>query len=186
MNGVIKMILTDWIRRPREVREADNYTDAIVQLLLNQATTTVDADVSATGALEAASGLVGRSFASASIEGASPLITAALTPAVMGFIGRGLIRAGQVVYALDTSAGALDLIPAQSWDISGGPNPRTWIYKLQLPGPSAVMTQTLPSAGVLDFRYAVNPNRPHVGISPVSKRRNRCAPCRQHELGACR
>ena len=163
------MNVTDWIRRkPREIREADNFTDAIVQLLIERAQNPTDADVSATGALEAASGIIGRAFASASIEGATPMITAALTPDVMTYIGRGLIRAGEVVYALDTSAGALDLIPAHSWDIEGGPNPRTWRYHLQLPGPSGDMAQELPNDGVLHFKYAVNPNRPHVGLSPVS------------------
>ena len=162
------MNLTDWIRKPREVREAANFTDAIIQLLIDRAQNPVDADVSATGALEVASGIVGRAFASCTIEDTTPMIAAALTPDIMGYIGRTLIRAGECALAIDTSMGGIDLIAAHSWDISGSPNPRTWRYHLQLPGPSGDMAQTLPYDGVVHIRYAVNPQRAHVGISPVS------------------
>ena len=158
----------NWRFWDREQREADNYTDAVVQLLVELAQGDIEPEIAATGSLEAAAGVVGRAFSSATIEGASPMITAALTPSVMGYIGRGLIRAGEVCFAIDTSAGALDLLQAHSWDIEGRPNPRTWRYHLQLPGPSGDMQQELPASGVVHIRYAVNPNRAHVGISPVS------------------
>ena len=50
-----------------------------------------------TGAVEAASALVGRAFASATLNPAMP----AVTPAILGIIGREIIRRGECVFAID-------------------------------------------------------------------------------------
>ena len=114
------MNVAEWIRGKRpETREIENYSDAIVALLLERAQGPTEAKVSGTGALEAASGIVGRAFASASVGGAPPLIVDALTPDVLMFIGRAFLRAGESVFAIDTSMGMVDLLPAHTWDIQG-------------------------------------------------------------------
>ena len=74
----------------------------------------------ATGSLEACVGAVGRAFLSADVGGRES-VTAALTPDVMQTIGRGLLRAGQVLYLIDLGSGRLRLIPVDSWDIHGRP-----------------------------------------------------------------
>ena len=54
-----------WPWQRRETRADSSYTDALVQVLLAQATGETTAFPGATAALEACAGLVGRAFASA-------------------------------------------------------------------------------------------------------------------------
>ena len=84
-------------------------------------------------------------------------------------IGRSLIRHGEVVFLIDTQGGRLRLIPAETHDVEGGPDPLTWEYRLTLGGPSRTMThEFVPAASVLHFRYASDPSTPFRGNSPIS------------------
>ena len=108
--------------------------------------------ISETGALESAAGLVGRAFMAAEVSG-DPMYTAALTPQVMELIGRSLLRRGDSVFYLDTSAG-LTLLPAQTHSIAGGPMPSGWVYDVTLAGPGELKTlRPVQAEGVLHFRY---------------------------------
>ena len=84
-------------------------------------------------------GVVGRSFASAEASG-RPGVVEALTPDCLEMVGRGLVRHGEVVFMIDTSAGMLKLLPAQSWDVDGDPDPDSWEYRITLGGPSRTFT----------------------------------------------
>ena len=91
----------------------------------------------------------------------------ALTPDCLEMVGRGLVRHGEVVFMIDTSAG-LKLLSAQSWDVDGDPDPDSWEYRLTLGGPSRTFTHNhVPAASVLHFRYAADPSRPWRGNSPM-------------------
>ena len=118
-------------------------------------------------ALEAAAGIVGRSFAVASIQAASELVRDALPPELLALIGRSLIRRGQLVLDISTAGGRLALLPAASWDIQGGPEPSSWSYRLELGGPSGSVTRREPSEGVVDLRYATDPSTPWRGLGPL-------------------
>ena len=85
----------------------------------------------ATAALEACAGTVGRGFAASEVAGPDTL-TSALTPGCLELVGRSLIRTGEVVFLIDTQAGKLRLIPAETHDVEGGPYPETWEYRLTL------------------------------------------------------
>ena len=62
----------------------------------------------------------------------------------------------------------LRLVPAESHDVSGGPFPEEWEYRLTLGGPSKTMThEFVPAQSVLHFRYAADPARPWRGNGPV-------------------
>ena len=150
-----------------ETRES-SYTDALVSALQRnaQGRTANPAAPTATAALETCVGLVGRAFAAAEVGGPEN-IASALTPALMTMIGRSLIRRGEIVFAIDTSSGRLQLFPAQSHNVAGGHNPDTWEYELTLPGPSETMTLSLPAESVLHLRYAVDPELPYRGIGPL-------------------
>ena len=112
-------------------------------------------------------GVVGRSFASAEASG-RPGVVEALTPDCLEMVGRGLVRHGEVVFMIDTSAGMLKLLPAQSWDVDGDPDPDSWEYRITLGGPSRTFTHDhVPAASVLHFRYAADPARPWRGNSPM-------------------
>ena len=172
------MRLTDWIRGAQgrsgapallETRDTGSgYSDALVALLINQARgNPTIADIDTSGAVELAAGVIGRAFASAQVDAISEIIKDALTPSVLAHIGRMLIRAGECVYAIDTSGGSLALLPASTWDIQGGVLPESWEYRMSIGAPNGTAEITLPYSGVVHVRYAYSPERAWVGLSPM-------------------
>ena len=146
----------------------ESATDAIVSALISQAGgSSVPPSVEALGAVEAASGLWSRAFASATVE-PQTAATIALTPSVMApAIGRGLAVRGEVVFEVEVN-GAVILTQAASWKVAGGTRPETWRYAVELPLPSGkVSKRTLPAESVLHLRYATRPSKPWAGISPL-------------------
>ena len=122
----------------------------------------------ATAALEACAGTVGRGFAASEVSGPDSL-TQALTPSIMEMIGRSLIRTGELVLLIDTTAGKLRLIPAETHDVEGGPFPEEWEYRLTLGGPSRTITYDfVPAQSVLHFKYAADPSTPWRGNGPIA------------------
>ena len=146
---------------------ADSYTDAVIAGLLSRAQGKTLAVPSATAALEACAGTVGRGFAASEVSGPDPL-TSALTPGVLALIGRSLIRHGEVVFLIDTQAGKLRLIPAETHDVEGGPFPEEWEYRITLGGPSKTLTKEfVPAQSILHFRYSVESSSPWRGNGPI-------------------
>ena len=139
-------------------------TDLAVDTLISRATGGAS-DIASTAAVETAAGLWGRAFASATVE-PDTRQTAAITPAVLEMIGRQLIRRGEVVFQIVVSGGAVVLLPAASFTVTGGPE--SWDYEIHVSGPSQSFTRQLPAASVLHFRYATDPKEPWRGRSPVS------------------
>ena len=125
-----------------EDRLRTGFTDLFVNQLLAQAGGNVYADVCNTAAAELCSGLWGRAFASAELSPAIPRNRA-------GHAGKhrqSLDSRGEYLWgAIDVENGGLRLIQAYSWDITGGADPRSWHYSLELPGPSG--NETGPSGG---------------------------------------
>ena len=145
----------------------DSYTDTLIAALVSRAQGKSLAVPSATGALEACAGTVGRGFAACEVTGPESL-TRALTPGILEMIGRSPIRTGELVLLIDTQAGRLRLVPAETHDVEGGPFPEEWEYTLTLGGPSKTVTYDfVPAASVLHFRYAADPSRPWRGNGPV-------------------
>ena len=73
-----------------------------------------------------------------------------------------------MVFLIDTQAGKLRLIPAETHDVEGGPFPEEWEYRLTLGGPSRTVTYDfVPAASVLHFRYAADASTPCRGNGPV-------------------
>ena len=155
-----------WPFRRRETRSG-TYTDALVSTIIDQANGSQSVSEAATGALETAAGLVGRAFASATVEGPDQ-VAEALTPAVMNLIGRSLIRLGDLVFLIEVRRGRLMLYPVESWDVYGGHDPDGWLYRLNLAGPTTHTTmERVPAARILHLRYSVHPRRPWEGIGPI-------------------
>ena len=151
-----------------EVRAVD-YTDSLVALLVNRATGNIGtADQYATAAMEACAGMAGRGFAVAEVVADSPTVADSITPDTLELIGRSLMRGGEIVFYIDTSSGEVDLLPAQSHDVMGGPNPMSWRYNVTLSGPSRTQSYTnLSAETVLHFRYAAHRTTPWRGQSPL-------------------
>ena len=149
-----------------EVRES-SYTSALVASIARSASGSSVPAASATGALEACSGLVARCFAAAQVSG-PPHLTRALTPHVLSMIGRALVRSGEILFAIDTEDGHFSLLPCSSFDITGGAHPGSYRYRLTVSGPTQILTlHPVPYAGVVHIRYQSDPARPYRGIGPI-------------------
>lgn len=156
-----------WGRRPAEKR-ASGYTDLVIAGRLARAKGTAGVNVNATAALEIAAGTISRAFASAGVTGNKRMI-APLGPAFLAQVGRQLIRRGEALYAIRVTDGGdrVILLPAGSWDVTGGADPLTWRYRLDLYGPSSNETLNIAGVDVLHFRYAYDPARPECGVGPL-------------------
>ena len=139
----------------RSEARASSHTDALVSAILQAATGTATADAHRHAALETAAVFYQSAFAAARVD-ADARITAALTPSVLALIVRNLIRHGESLHVIDvTDAGQLALVPVGSHDVRGPAREADWWYRADVWGPSGSHTRTVPSAGVLHFRYAV-------------------------------
>ena len=158
--------------RQRAEHRESVYTDSIIASILANASGKTIAAPSATGALEASAGMVARCFSLATVE-APAYAQRALSPLLLSSIGRSMVRAGEIVFAIDVSAdGELRLLPAQDWDLDGDADPASWVYRLTLAGPSRFTSRSnVPAAGVVHVRHQVDPDRFWKGIGPLQSAR---------------
>ena len=106
------MKLWGWWKEDR----ASDYTNELVSLIQQRASGK-SAKATATGAIEACAGVLSRAFAAAKVDG-PPMITRALTPAMLAIIGRSpMIRQGEIVLAIDVGPDGVELHPASDWDV---------------------------------------------------------------------
>ena len=118
-------------------------------------------------AIEIAAGVWQRGMSTAEV---SPMNgrTSALSPSVLGFIGRYLLLRGEVLFEIGVTGGQITLTPAQSWTVTGDINPSTWMYEATFQGPSGSVVRTLSSGRVLHLRYASSHHAPWVGVGPLN------------------
>ena len=154
-----------WPFGRRAETRTSGYSDLLVSALVTAATET-GGGPAAIGAVEAAAGLWARSFAAARVTPANA-VTAALSPATLAFVARELCRRGESLHVIDVRGGRVRLIPAFTWHVDGGPDPASWRYRVTAVGPSTTTTRTIPAAGVVHVRYAVEPGRPWQGLAPL-------------------
>ena len=134
--------------------------DAIAEALSGEATA---ASADGLAATEAAAGLIGRCFASAEVTGDR---FGLITPPVLELIGRQLVLAGEVVYAIEGRVLPV-LALVGTWDIRGDVAESTWRYRVDTFGPTDTRSRWLPSASVVHCRINCDPVRPWFGRSPV-------------------
>ena len=152
-----------WDRTEKRQQSGGGFTDALVAAIVARAGGASVGEPNAIAALEVAAGLWSRAFASAELDPAIPAVTSTF----LASVGRELVRRGESLWAIDVRRGEIELRPAGSWDIAGGSHPASWRYRLDLFSPSGSETRIYPSASVLHFRYASDPERPWHGISPL-------------------
>ena len=148
-----------------KVEDRAGYTDVLVDAILARAAGKSGAGNPRTSsALEISAGWWARGLAAA-------VVTPALASLDAGFfyaVGHDLARFGNSVWDLRVEPnGELTLLPASDWDVSGGPSPSSWLYRLQLDGPSLSETVTRPRASVLHFKLSADRRRPWCGLSPL-------------------
>ena len=95
--------------------------------------------------------------------------TAALTPTLLGHVGRYLLRYGEVLFEIGIRRGQITLTPAQSWTVAGGIDPASWMYEATFQGPSTSVVRTLPAGRVLHLMYSQSHHAPWVGVGPLSE-----------------
>ena len=156
-----------WPFARRETRADSSYTDALIQAITSGAAGETTAFPTATGALEACAGFVGRAFAAAEVATDSRTAQV-LTPSLLSLIGRALIRRGEVVILIRVINGRLVLLPAASHDVDGGPDPSTWRYRCTIGGPERTLTfDHVEAASVVHVTYSRDPERPWRGQGPL-------------------
>ena len=156
-----------WPWQKREKRDSGgDFSDAVVRLIEAQAAGSA-ADASSTAAVEAASGMLSRAFASAIVE-AAPWAVEAISPTVLGQIGRDIIRRGDSLHVVRVNgAGMVYLVPCSSWHWEGSHAPDSWTVRATAYGPSTSRTWNLPNAGVVFVKWGSNPGQPYIGTAPT-------------------
>lgn len=150
-----------------ETRNQSNYSDILVDLIVAQSQG-INAKATSTAAVEIASGIIARAFASADVNG-PPAVVAALSPAVLHGIGRQLVRRGETVLHIRPQPDmTLELLAASDWDVQGDPSPTSWRYRINLAGPSDwTTTVRVPGRDVIHSMWSCDPSRPWRGVSPI-------------------
>ena len=151
--------------KPEKRQSGGDFADAVVRLIEGQAAGSADAG--GTAGVEAAAGALSRAFSSAEVVGPG-WVRDAVTPVMLGQVGRDLVRAGDSMHVIRMSAGMVKLIPAASWHWEGNHDPGTWTARVTCYGPSTSTTWNLPAAAVVFVRWGGTPGLPYVGVSPMS------------------
>lgn len=156
-----------WPSWGRRAERRESFTDLLVAAAVERASGKTDARIGATGALQAASGMVSRAFAAATVEAPGNL-AAAVSPFVRSQIARALMRTGEHVAMIDVDPeGIVSLRPASHWDVQGDIDPASWVYRVTMAGPSVTRTRYVPAAGVVHCRAETDAREPWRGIGPL-------------------
>ena len=157
-----------WPFKRRERRQSGgDFTDAVVRAAEARAAAAA-ADAGSTAAVEAASGLLSRSLAVASVK-APDWAAEAVSAAYLAQAGRDLIRRGASLHVIRVDGGRAALWPVSSWHWQGRtPDPSSWTVRATAFGPSGSMTwNALPQAGVVFHRWGSAPGSPYIGLGPL-------------------
>ena len=153
--------------KPERRESGGDFSDAVVRLIEAQAAGTA-ADASSTAAVEAAAGALSRAMSSAEVVGEA-WVQDAVSPVVLGQMGRDLIRSGDSMHVVRVGGdGAVRLIPASSWHWEGSHDPASWAVRATCYGPSTSTTWNLPASAVVFIKWGSNPGQPYVGVAPTS------------------
>ena len=147
----------------RQQPQPQDYTDQLVALAQQAASTVGGASVGSTAAARYAAGTIARSLASADVKPAHE----AITPDVLYRIGEGLVLRGESLWALVVRGGEVSLYEAKH-STPLGTNPTAWSYELTLPAPEGEAVVRFPSESVVHCTWSVSPGAPWKGISPLA------------------
>ena len=125
------------------------------------------ADSGSTAALEAVCRLYESVFSVAVVESSSSAVRDALTSTWLAAAVRAILRGGESVHSITTDGGHLTFLPCAQVDITGGPRPSTWVYRLTQDGPTQTGMVNLGAADVLHLRWSTDPARPWEGVGPM-------------------
>ena len=156
-----------WPWQSAPVEHRSSLTDQVVTAILAAASGGGTRPALATAALETAATLYASALAACAVSGPST-ITRALTAEWRAAVASALVRNGQALYLIDADPSAgLALAPVSHWDVHGGPERATWLYRCQMSGPSTTAWRTRSAGAVLHLRWLVDNARPWAGVSPL-------------------
>ena len=157
-----------WPWSRTEIRQqATGFTDLTIAGLFARASGQALYTATATAAVESAAIIWSSALAGATVIGDSRAQTA-VTRRFLSLTGREWIRRGEAIHVIGVTDRGIELLPASSWDVSGGPSPGNWLYRCDVFAPSSVNTVHVPRASVVHSQWAVNSEEPWRGRSPWS------------------
>ena len=151
---------------PAPSQPSGSYTNDVLNFLSASASGTSLRGTAA--AIEICAGVWQRGMATAEVSPRNGR-TSALTPSILGYIGRYLLRYGEVLFEVGVGQRGITLTPAQHWTVTGGIDPTTWMYEATFQSPSTSVTRTLPAGRVLHLMYSQSHHAPWRGIGPLSE-----------------
>ena len=155
-----------WFSEHRNAEPSGSYTTDVLNFLSASASGQALRGVPA--AIEVCAGVWQRGMATAEVTPMNGR-TAALTPMLLGHVGRYLLLRGEVLFEVGVGWRGITLTPAQSWTVTGGFDPASWMYEATFQGPSTSVVRTLPAGRVLHLQYARSHHAPWLGVSgPLS------------------
>lgn len=123
-------------------------------------------DTASTTSIETCCGLYSRGFMLATVKPQTPR-TMGLTPELLGYIGRQVMRHGEAVLALEMIDGELVYLPCSVVNIDGDVSPDSYIYRVGFSTPDSVIHRTYPATRIVHVRYGTSASLPYRGLSPL-------------------
>lgn len=154
-----------WFSPGKLQQRAETYTGLVLDAIRARRTSETSLDSQATAAVEFGVGLYARAFMSAAVD---PMVPA-LSPEYLAGIARDLLVSGNHVAAIMVSRrDGVMLHRAATWDIDGDYDPATWMYDIDLNGPSRQRRFRATHEEVVHIRINASSTRPWVGESPLT------------------
>ena len=149
-----------------------SYTDlALTSAWQSAAGASLVGDVRLTGAMEQCCRLYAAVFSVAEVKG-PPWLRRALSGTWRAQVVRAMLRDGEHLDTIEAALGGVELVPAATWTVLGGPRENSWSYLTTLDGPSRTMTRTYASDDVLHLRWQTERGKPWVGVGPLQAARS--------------
>ena len=162
------MSLATRIRSALSVEQrAQYYSPGVEEALFNAALSGGRADASQSAAATAAIRAISDPFAVANVTPIS--LASVLRPAVLVDMARRVLLTGNAVYLLDVDEiGGMSLVPASSFEVTGGYRPSSWVYRVELPRPSGdPVLRVITVDGVVHVKVGAKTVEPWRGVSPL-------------------
>ena len=144
--------LRQWFSESRASEVPTDYTSQILaaQLAAARGIDGIKSSAAYRGGLE----LIGHSAGVATLTGQH----SAALQGNLSTIARAMIDTGQSDWLINVgSTGTVVLLPVTASNVIGGADPRSWIYELQVPGPTQTVTLQRSGESVLSFRLRADP-----------------------------
>ena len=150
--------LRSWFTEERASDVSPDYTSQLLAQSL-AAARGIDG-IKSTAAYRGALTLIGHSAGVATLTGQH---ADSLQPHLSS-IARSMVDTGQSDWLINVgSTGEVVLLPCSVAAVVGGPDPRSWLYKVMLAGPTETVTLQRPGESILSFRLRVDPKSPWTG-----------------------